>query len=192
MDSEELSDLEDNIRTSIEVSSKALVLLYLQEVVFDKLTANEVKNRLKELSLYKFVSPKERRFLNAKKPSEKQKINLSWRIEAIEAMFWALGLIEDLTSSSSLCDVKGIKSIFISLNDASDKKILSAELRPENEIIDQREQIYEQHWQVRDARIHGRKIPDSLDSGVVYEKHYALNWVLGYMGQSWDEVTTDT
>ena len=27
---------------------------------------------------------------------------------------------------------------------------------------------------------------------VVYERHYALNWLIGYCDQSWDEVTTDT
>jgi uncharacterized protein DUF4272 len=32
----------------------------------------------------------------------------------------------------------------------------------------------------------------NLDSGVVYERHYALNWLIGYMGREWDDVTTDT
>jgi Domain of unknown function (DUF4272) len=27
---------------------------------------------------------------------------------------------------------------------------------------------------------------------VVYERHYALNWLMNYLGQAWDDVSTDT
>jgi hypothetical protein len=27
---------------------------------------------------------------------------------------------------------------------------------------------------------------------VVYERHYALNWLTGYMDQDWDDISTDT
>jgi hypothetical protein len=34
--------------------------------------------------------------------------------------------------------------------------------------------------------------PAGLHPGVLYERHYALNWLIGYCDQEWDEVTTDT
>jgi len=33
---------------------------------------------------------------------------------------------------------------------------------------------------------------EGVDAGIVIERHAALNWLIGYMGQSWDEITTDT
>jgi hypothetical protein len=28
--------------------------------------------------------------------------------------------------------------------------------------------------------------------GVIEERHYALNWLIGYFNQDWDDVATDT
>jgi hypothetical protein len=33
---------------------------------------------------------------------------------------------------------------------------------------------------------------ESYNAGVVQERHYALNWLIGYCGQDWDDITTDT
>lgn len=40
--------------------------------------------------------------------------------------------------------------------------------------------------------MNGRDAPAGLEKGVVKERHYALNWLVGYMDQAWDDVTTDT
>ena len=53
------------------------------------------------------------------------------------------------------------------------------------------DRIYRYHWAVRDARIRGESV-DGLDAGVVVERHYALNWLIGYLDQAWDDITTDT
>ncbi len=42
------------------------------------------------------------------------------------------------------------------------------------------------------ARLDGTAMPPGLDPGIVYERHYVLNWLIGYSGQAWDDVTTDT
>lgn len=86
--------------------------------------------------------------------------------------------------------------------------ISTARLRSESEIYDANEEIYHIHWRVRDAQFRHEPTPpgklprmpvedmqppaESYDSGVVQERHYGLNWLIGYCGQDWDEVTTDT
>ncbi len=70
--------------------------------------------------------------------------------------------------------------------------ISSARLRDRNEIEDEHENVYQAHWKVRDAEINGTPVPDNLDPEIVVERHYAFNWIDGYMGQSWDDITTDT
>jgi hypothetical protein len=48
------------------------------------------------------------------------------------------------------------------------------------------------HWRARDAEINGRPMPRDLDIEIIQERHHAINWVIGYEGLPWDEVTTDT
>ena len=47
-------------------------------------------------------------------------------------------------------------------------------------------------WAVVDARVKNKPCPVGLDPGVVQERHHALNWLIGYMDQEWDDVATDT
>jgi Domain of unknown function (DUF4272) len=70
--------------------------------------------------------------------------------------------------------------------------IEESNLRPIADILDQADLIYRYHWAVRNARIKGQQIPAALHPGVTAERHYALNWLTGYMEQAWDDVSTDT
>ena len=67
-----------------------------------------------------------------------------------------------------------------------------AELRPQAEILSEADLIYRIHWATVDARVNGAEPPAGLNPSVVYERHYALNWLIGYAGQEWDNITTDT
>lgn len=70
--------------------------------------------------------------------------------------------------------------------------IEESELRPIADILDQADLIYRYHWAVRNARMKGQQVQADLDPGVTKERHYALNWLIGYNEQAWDHVTTDT
>jgi hypothetical protein len=68
----------------------------------------------------------------------------------------------------------------------------SAERRNDDTLLNIADELEELHWQVRDARLHGRPTPLHLDIEIIQERHHAINWVIGYGGLSWDEVPTDT
>jgi hypothetical protein len=70
--------------------------------------------------------------------------------------------------------------------------IADAKLRDFSQILDQADLIYRYHWAVVDARVKQKPAPAGLEKGVVMERHYALNWLIGYMNQAWDDVSTDT
>jgi hypothetical protein len=61
-----------------------------------------------------------------------------------------------------------------------------------DQILDQADLIYRYHWAVVDARVKGKQPPAGLDPGIVYERHYALNWLIRYSDQEWDDISTDT
>src|SRR5581483_8518446 len=112
------------------------------------------------------------------------------RHEAAWTLLWALGFVPQLGKPAQECDVDFIAGT-VSPRTRSEF-INDAELRPIADILDQADLIYRYHWAVVDARINGRPMPAALHPGVTEERHYALNWLIGYLGQAWDDVTTDT
>jgi hypothetical protein len=69
-----------------------------------------------------------------------------------------------------------------------DAKLLSAD-----EILDATDLIYRYDWVCVNSRLNGKLAPAGLDASVVYERHYALNWLTGYLDKAdWDDVTTET
>ena len=105
-------------------------------------------------------------------------------------LLWALGYIDLLDRLESACDAAKAVSF---LRDRDTAQFLKdAKLRPIAEILDQADLIYRYNWAVVNARIKNRELPGKLDAGVVQERHYVLNWLIGYMGQEWDEISTDT
>jgi len=105
-------------------------------------------------------------------------------------MLWALGYVEDLGKPSSICDVS--KAVTIMKERTSAQFLADAKLRSFSQVLDEADLIYRYDWAVVDARVNGKSAPAGLDPGVVQERHQALNWLIGYMDQHWDDVSTDT
>ena len=70
--------------------------------------------------------------------------------------------------------------------------IAQANLRTVSSILDEADLIYRYHWALVDAELYDTAKPQGLLAPVVEERHRALNWLIGYQDQDWDEVTTDT
>lgn len=136
-----------------------------------------------------FLSPVEAEFMNDPSPSEFMLPQFSWRYESLLVVLWALGLVPDLVWPDGICDVALIDTTMLSLG--TEGLMRKATLRPQAEILDAADLVYRQNWAVVNARVNGRSAP-GFEPGVVYERHYALNWLIGYMDQVWDDVSTDT
>jgi hypothetical protein len=65
-------------------------------------------------------------------------------------------------------------------------------LRTKKEILDQADLILRLNWACVSARVKNEQAPSGLNSSVVYERHYSLNWLIKFMNQEWDKVTTDS
>lgn len=154
------------------------------------LKQQEVISLLNGKDVWASVTPEEEKFLLKKKPAIQEMINFKWRYEGLWVLLWALGRAEDLGAPTSICDVQ--RAVSMVLDTPSADFIQRAKSRPMSEILDEADLIYRYDWAVVDARIKGEDPPGNLDPGVVYERHYALNWLIGYMDQEWDDCATDT
>ncbi|SDY99979.1 protein of unknown function [Lysobacter sp. yr284] len=136
------------------------------------------------------LSPAERAFVAADKPDEESWANQGWRYESAALLQWALGLSEALPAPTAICDAGRVARIAI--DHADDDAIARARLRPLPELLDALDATYRRHWLVRQARLDDKPAPAGLHPSVVYERHYALNWLLRFDEQDWDEVGTPT
>ena len=137
-----------------------------------------------------FFTPKEQAFMDDPNPSDQDRANFAWRYEGVHVMLWALGIAPELERPDHICDVPFIANTLRNLG--TEGLMRRAKLRPQAELLDAADLIYRYDWAVVNARLKGEEPPAGLDKGVVYERHYALNWLIGYMDQDWDDVSTDT
>lgn len=147
---------------------------------------------LQRENLWKAVSPLEETFLRSSAPTQQQLVNATWRAEALAPLLWGLRLLPALPPPTDLCDVQGLRRVLPPLMGPAAEWLSTAILRSSSEIRNANEDIYNTHWKVRDAQLNGRPAPEGFDPGVVQERHHALNWLIGYCGQDWDDVSTDT
>jgi hypothetical protein len=183
------SEEETTPRSAEEVAIRAVGLCAVA-LKGEGLKQQEVISLLNGKDVWASATPEEKKFLLKKKPAAQEMINFEWRYESLWVLLWALGRAEDLGAPTSNCDVE--RAVRMVLDVPSEEFIQRAKRRPISEILDEADLIYRYDWAVVDARIKGEDPPGNLDPGVVYERHYALNWLIGYMDQEWDDVTTDT
>lgn len=152
----------------------------------------ELANQLiSDFSAKTWITPEEKEFIDKKIESQQDRIQFSWRYERVWVLLWALGYIESLEYPPSICDVTLL--IGHIKGKTADDLVASAKMRSHKEILDEADFIYRLHWAVTEERVNQSfKLPDSIVSGVVMERHAALNWLVGYMNQPWDDITTDT
>ena len=197
----------EKIRNADEVARRCIVLYAVLAAGHNE-PRSELVAWLRREGLWGGVSPKESDFLLSESSTRQQHINATWRAEALFPLLWAMGLVAELPSPTQPCGVQLIRSVLPSLFDPMSKFISSAKLRPDTEIHCANEEIYQIHWRVRDAQLQNEPTPkgklprmsvapqepapEMYNASVVQERHYALNWLIGYCGQEWDDITTDT
>lgn len=191
---EEDDDFDDDVgnvnRTAKEIAKRALTLAAVISCAYgdDK---NTVIKWLKKENLWNNVTHLEREFLSSES-SEKSKAQFTWKIEALVPLLWVINKLDKMPAINKQCDTELLKKAVIWSPHPTKEYISSAALRDEDEISEEYEKIYDAHWVVRDAQLNNKIVPKKYDSEVVFERHYGFNWATGYMGQPWDEISTDT
>lgn len=134
-------------------------------------------------------SPTEHTVIFASELTDQQRAYATWRYESLYVMLWALGKT-DLKYPSEICDVPALVGSVIRISREDFEK--SVALRSEIEILDQLDKIYRMNWACVDARLKGQDVGGNIHAGIVYERHYSLNWLTCYQDQDWDDVDTNT
>lgn len=137
-------------------------------------------------------SPLERRFLLDKQPTENEKLQFSWCVEAAHALLWSVQQIDSLTYPAGPCDWNAFWEGFH--RDGRAPFLERLNLREQSVILDEADLIFRLHWASKDADLNGRAQPAKLNRSVVMERHKGLNWLTAPADEPylWDDVPTDT
>ncbi|MDH3742493.1 MAG: DUF4272 domain-containing protein [Hyphomicrobiales bacterium] len=183
------SQAEVTLRSTEDAAVRAMALMVVA-VKGEGLEQERLDGIVEKYQLADAFSPNETAFMRDTSPSQHDSVQFLWRYEAANTLLWALGFLSELSRPQDICDAAHVTSFL--QQRSRDQFIADARLRPVDEILDQADLIYRYNWAVRNARINGHEAPAGLDSGIIQERHYALNWLIGYMGQDWDDISTDT
>jgi hypothetical protein len=183
---------QDVIREASEIATRALALFAVVGTALGAPKAEAVE-WLRAESLWDALSPAEVSFFTNEPPSERAWVNASWRSEALLMLLWSLGVIDQLPGLNEQCSPGEFQAILPPFTDVEVRDFIgSAQRRPDVDLLQMAESLLNSHWEARNARFNGRPMPSHLNIGIVQERHHGINWVIGYEGLPWDEVTTDT
>jgi hypothetical protein len=178
------------LRSQEQVAQRAIALA----IVAVKAETNDdaiVQQVIQTYQAHAFFTPLERKFLMQSLPSDKERAQFAWRYEGFWVLLWALGYVASLSFPEEVCPVPEAVS-YLREADGFSSFMQKAKMRSSAEILDACDWIYRAHWSCVNARMKKAEPPAGLDASVVYERHYALNWLISYQNQDWDHVTTDT
>ena len=136
-----------------------------------------------------YLSPEEKEYMEQEMPEAADHNKFGWRYECCAVFLWALSMIE-MKEPVEICDAAELGAVM--WNHTFESLMEQSVLRSREEILDMQDLVLRYHWACVDARIH-RKELGMLNEEIIYEWHYALNWLVGADGiREWDEVVTNT
>lgn len=146
-----------------------------------------VQDSIEAFAAASFFTPKEKQFVANPKPAQQELVDHAWGYECVHVLLWALGYVDQLKPNTEIADVENEMALIAQTPDLAK----GAKLRPIREILDQADLYYHLHWSAIELRLAGKESP-KLNEEVIVERHRALNWLIRYMSQEWDEISTDT
>ncbi len=178
-------------RTSSEIGLR-IICLALVSMKGAGADHDFILNGVRHYGVMDDFSPSERYFLLETEPTEHNKLQFSWSVEAAHALLWSVRQVDELDFPTAPCDWNAFWKGFHECD--RDTFLGRLSLRQQAVILDETDLIYRLHWASRDADLTGRAQPSKLNLSVVMERHKALNWLTTHIDDAihWDDVPTDT
>jgi hypothetical protein len=176
-------------RTAEDVAIRTIILHCVAAVGY-KVNPDAMIAWLKDEAIWEHVTPNEQKIFCDVRPSNQRLGDARWRQEAEWALLWTIGKIESLGLPTRTCDTERlVDEIMPGLGEPIDSFVKSASLRPPSELLGEDDRVYNLHCYARQA-IRARNLPEDLVYGVLFQRHYAFEWLSG--DDEWDNVQTDT
>lgn len=186
---------EAELRSLDDICRRAVAALLSTQIGIE-LSENNTENIQMFLDLMKHfgadsaLNAKEKRVCGGK-ADEQDITDVVWEYECYWALLWALGIIDDITDASQICDCAEAIRAVSQCGDFDDFKSRCS-LRSTDEILDMLDLYYRYHWAV----VHHDHIDPScpvgdLNGEVVFERRRGLEWLISDT-DDWHDISLDT
>ena len=136
------------------------------------------------------LTAEEAAFIAVANPDQDARMRFGWRYECAWVFLWALGFIDELAPPTQICVVPRMGEL---VRDRTVGQLVrDARLRSAAEIMDQADLSLRYHWAAVEARVRGGTLPPRFDPGVIFERHYAFNWLIDKRADDWESVDVST
>ena len=168
------------------------VALYAVIAVREGTPADMARESLEERGLTGWLSERERGFI-AQPVDEGELVEMSWRIEALAALAWALGLVEELPLEGA----EGVPAeVFAPIDPDGSRgaRDRDVRLRPVEQLADRLDLFYCAHWAARQQQLTGHfdPWPAQLVPDAIQERRHGLEWLFAERDLDWEEVDLST
>lgn len=156
---------------------------------------HDVLDWLRDESILQYLSLREKAFLASASSDESELTRYRWQVERLAVLLWALSKIDALPPANTECSSDTVIDLLPPYNERSISDFhFSAKLRSPEELMDFAVSMQDLHA----TAIQRLKNPNyrsqygEIDIEVISERQIAANWLMGYCGLDWDNVTADT
>ena len=144
---------------------------------------------LEELDLSQYLNSKEKRIFDGTYTAQ-DAIDLDWEYEDLWSLFYAVGLVDDITDGGKLCDCDFIIKTMTSCKNVEEFKN-KCKLRDIEEILDMIDLYYRYDWACTEKRIKPETNIANLDPSNVVERRRGLEWLIS-RENDWYDISLDT
>jgi len=184
-------DIDDVVIPTKTMIAQRAIAVSIAAIKAEGLEQEIIEQVIEHFGAHSFFSKEEAIFIREQQPSKEDLGKFSWRYECLLILLWSLNLVETLDFPSEICDVASLVSI-IQKAGSFEQLLDKATVRNTHQILDQADLIYRMNWACVNARVKQQPTPANMHPGIVYGRHYALNWLIGYQNLDWDNMRTDT
>lgn len=147
------------------------------------------KSILEELNLNQYLNSKEKRIFDGTYTMQ-DAIDLDWEYEDLWSLFYAVGLVDDITDGGKLCDCEFIIKTMASCKNVEEFKN-KCQLRDIEEILDMIDLYYRYDWACTEKRIKPETNIANLNPSNVLERRRGLEWLISNE-DDWYDISLDT
>lgn len=112
------------------------------------------------------------------------------RVEALYVLTWSLGYVRRLNYSERSDD--DFVHLFPNVKTGQTATLMRAKAKPRavGQLFANLDLVYCLHWAIVDATVNKRRMPGDVHPEVVYQRRWALEWLLG--DGDWDDIEMST
>jgi hypothetical protein len=173
-------------RTAQEVARRVLVLSCVASA--HRFPAGAFNDWLRRWHLWSELSALEDDLLTTAEPSEQQRINATWRSEALQVLLWVLGRWKHLLPMSEPVALDDLMAVLRDPWPGTAAFLVSHQLRNVRDLEEEFARVVAARDRLGDEEVG----PDGSVAGVVFERYETLKWMLHANGEAWDEVSLDS